>query len=81
MSRPNDVRDTLFIGGRWIPSSWAQTIAVIDSTTEEVIGTIPEGTTEDVEAAVRAALQAFPEWSATPVANRAPPSCPTSARR
>ncbi len=71
MSRPRtDVRDRLFIGGRWIPSSGSETIDVIDSTTEQVIGTVPEGTREDIDAAVAAAGQAFPEWSATPVDKR-----------
>jgi acyl-CoA reductase-like NAD-dependent aldehyde dehydrogenase len=71
MSRPPiDVRDRLFIGGRWIPSSGSATIDVIDSTTEQVIGTVPEGSIEDIDAAVAAARQAFPGWSATPVDRR-----------
>ena len=45
-------------------------IEVIDSTTEEVIGTVPEGTAEDIDRAVAAAAAAFPAWSATPVAER-----------
>ena len=56
MSRPpTDVRDRLFIGGRWIPSSGSETIDVIDSTTEQIIGSVPEGTREDIDAAVAAA--------------------------
>ena len=51
----SDVRHSLFIGGRWVPSTGSGTIDVIDSTTEEVIGTIPEGTAEDVDQAVAAA--------------------------
>ncbi len=71
MSHPStDVRDRLFIGGRWIPSSGSETIDVIDSTTEQVIGTVPEGTREDIDAAVAAARRAFPGWSATPVDRR-----------
>ncbi len=71
MSRSDtDVRDRLFIGGRWVPSSGSESIDVIDSTTEQVIGTVPEGTAEDIGAAVSAARQAFPGWSATPVATR-----------
>jgi acyl-CoA reductase-like NAD-dependent aldehyde dehydrogenase len=65
-----DVRDTLYIGGRWVPSTGAGTIAVIDSTTEEVIGTVPEGTVEDIDRAVAAAQEAFPGWAATPVGER-----------
>ncbi len=66
----SDVRDSLFIGGRWVPSTGSGSIDVIDSTTEEVIGTVPEGTVEDIDQAVAAAADAFPGWSTTPVAER-----------
>ena len=44
---------------------------VIDATTEEVMGRIPEGTAGDVDRAVAAAQAAFPTWAPTPVAERA----------
>jgi aldehyde dehydrogenase (NAD+) len=66
----SDVRDSLFIGGRWVPSTGSGSIDVIDSTTEAVIGTVPEGTVEDIDRAVAAAADAFPGWSTTPVAER-----------
>jgi len=65
------VRDKLYIGGAWVPSTGTGSIDVIDSTTEEVIGNVPEGTTDDIDRAVAAARGAFPAWSATPVAERA----------
>jgi len=65
------VRDKLYIGGAWVPSTGTGSIDVIDSTTEEVIGTVPEGTTDDIDRAVADARGAFPAWSATPVAERA----------
>src|SRR5665213_1941846 len=61
------VRDRLYIGGEWVPSAGSGTIDVIDSTTEAVMGTIPEGSTKDVDQAVAAARSAFPAWAATPV--------------
>ena len=64
------VRDRLYIGGEWVPSTGTGTIDVIDSTTEEVMGSIPEGSTKDVDLAVAAARAAFPVWSATPVEKR-----------
>src|SRR3954447_13870375 len=64
-------RDKLFIGGEWVASAGSGTIDVIDSTTEEVMGTIPEGTPEDVDRAVKAAREAFDAWSQTPMADRA----------
>ena len=63
-------RNELYIGGGWVPSTGSGTLEVIDSATEEVIGTVPEGTTEDIDRAVDAAAAAFPSWSATPVAER-----------
>jgi betaine-aldehyde dehydrogenase len=65
------VRDKLFINGRWVASTGSGTIDVINSTTEEVMGRIPEGTAGDVNAAVAAARAAFESWSTTPVEERA----------
>jgi acyl-CoA reductase-like NAD-dependent aldehyde dehydrogenase len=65
-----EIRDRLYIDGAWVPSTGTTTIDVIDSTTEAVIGTVPEGTTADIDAAVAAARAAFPAWSATPVEER-----------
>jgi aldehyde dehydrogenase (NAD+) len=66
-----DVRDKIYIGGSWVASTGSGTLDVIDSTTEEVMATIPEGTAEDVDRAVEAAAAAFPAWSATSREERA----------
>ena len=66
-----DVRDKIYIGGSWVPSTGTGTLSVIDSTTEAVMATIPEGTAEDVDKAVQAAAAAFPGWSATSREERA----------
>ncbi len=60
-----EVRDKLYIGGAWVPSTGTGVIEVVNSTTEEVIGTIPAGTPEDVDRAAHCAADAFAEWSAT----------------
>ena len=60
-----DVRDKLYIGGAWVSSRGTDVIEVVNSATEEVIGTIPAGTPEDVDRAARCAADAFGEWSAT----------------
>ena len=65
-----EVRDKLYIGGAWMASSGTGTIEVINSATEEVIGTVPAGTPDDVDDAVRAADDAFAAWSATSVEER-----------
>ena len=64
-------RDKLYIGGEWVDPSGAGTIEVINPTTEEVIGSVPEGTVEDADRAVLAARAAFEGWSQTPVYERA----------
>jgi aldehyde dehydrogenase (NAD+) len=61
-----DVRDKIYIDGAWAPSTGRGSLQVFDSNTEEPIGTIPEGTTEDVDKAVAAAAAAFEEWSSMP---------------
>jgi aldehyde dehydrogenase (NAD+) len=65
------VRDKLYIGGEWVDPSGSGTIEVLNSTTEEVIGSIPEGIPEDVDRAVKAARSAFDSWSQTSVQDRA----------
>jgi acyl-CoA reductase-like NAD-dependent aldehyde dehydrogenase len=65
-----EVRDKLYIGGSWVPSSGEGTLEVVNSATEVVMGTVPEGTPEDVDKAVKAAAEAFPSWSATSVEER-----------
>jgi aldehyde dehydrogenase (NAD+) len=65
------VRDRLYIGGEWVKPSGSGTLEVLDSTTQEVMGRIPEGTAGDVERAVAAARSAFETWSQTSVQERA----------
>jgi aldehyde dehydrogenase (NAD+) len=57
------VRDKLFIGGEWIDPTGDATIDVLNPSTEEVIGRVPEGTAEDADRAARAARAAFDGWS------------------
>jgi acyl-CoA reductase-like NAD-dependent aldehyde dehydrogenase len=64
------VRDKIYINGAWVSSTGTGTLDVINSGTEEVMATIPEGTAEDVDKAVQAAAAAFPAWSATSIEER-----------
>jgi acyl-CoA reductase-like NAD-dependent aldehyde dehydrogenase len=64
-------RETLYIDGAWVPSAGSGRIEVHSASTEEVIGSIPEGTATDVDRAARAARRAFESWSQTPVEERA----------
>jgi len=65
------VYDKLYIDGAWVPSTGTDTIDVIDPTTEQVCGVIPEGTPADVDAAVAAAKAAFEGgWGLTSLEER-----------
>jgi acyl-CoA reductase-like NAD-dependent aldehyde dehydrogenase len=63
-------RDRFFIGGEWVEPAGDGRIEVVDSTTEQVMGSVPEGTAEDLDRAVKAARQAFESWSQTSVEER-----------
>ncbi|MDB5798599.1 MAG: aldehyde dehydrogenase family protein [Paucimonas sp.] len=64
-------RDKLYINGQWTSPSGRKTIDVINASTEEVMGRIPEGDEKDAAAAVAAARAAFDSWSQTTPAARA----------
>ena len=64
------IRDKLYINGAWVDPAGSGSIDVVNPATEEVTGTIPEGTAEDVDRAVAAARAAFDSWSQTSVDER-----------
>ena len=51
----------LYIDGSWSGSDGDSVLTVLNPATEEVIGTVPEGSVSDVERAVAAARRAFDE--------------------
>ncbi len=65
--------DKLFIGGRWVEPSTPARIEVLNSATEALFLTVPEAREQDVEAAVRAARNAFDDgpWPQMSHAERA----------
>jgi aldehyde dehydrogenase (NAD+) len=64
-------KDKVFIGGEWVEPRGGEPIEVINSTTEEVIGTVPACSAEDADRAVGAARAAFDSWAATSREERA----------
>jgi betaine-aldehyde dehydrogenase len=58
-------RDAIYIGGEWVEANGEGTIDVVNPATEQTIGSVPVGSSSDVDAAVAAARSAFPEWSAS----------------
>ncbi len=59
-----------YIGGKWVPAISKDTIEVINPADESVVAVIPNAGELDVDQAVMAARQAFPEWSRSSVATR-----------
>lgn len=55
----------LFIGGEWIKPSSSKRIEVVGAATEEVIGSVPDGSEADIDLAVAAARRAFKSGWAT----------------
>src|SRR6478609_10481356 len=64
-------KDKIFIGGEWVEPEAAKALEVINSTTEETMGTIPACTAADADRAVLAARDAFESWSQTSREERA----------
>lgn len=65
------VKEKVFIGGAWVTPSGADPIEVVNSTTEEAIGTVPGCTPVEADRAVESARAAFESWSQTPREERA----------
>ncbi|WP_327091004.1 aldehyde dehydrogenase family protein [Nonomuraea sp. NBC_01738] len=59
------------IGGRLVPAADGRTIDSVNPATGEVWARVPAGGAADADAAVRAAREAFPRWSALPALGRA----------
>ena len=69
-ARTETTRETIYVDGRWIASTGIETIAVIDPTTAQAMGSVPAGSAADVDAAVAAATRAFPGWSEVSASER-----------
>jgi len=66
--------DELFIGGEWVKPQGSGRISVFAASTEEPVGSVPDGTNADIDVAVRAARQAFDDpsgWSSWSSEDRA----------
>lgn len=63
--------DKFFADGQWRTSTGSARIDVINPATEQVVGSVPDCSDADVDAAVQAARAAFASWSVTPPAQRA----------
>ena len=63
---------TFFIDGKWVQPHSSNRIEVVSATTEEVIGSVPEGSEADIDRAVVAARRALKEstWATCSPAER-----------
>ncbi len=60
-----------YINGQWVKAQSIETMPVHDSSTEELMATVPAGTADEAATAVLAARAAFDGWAALPVETRA----------
>ena len=60
-----------YVGGTWTEASATDTLPVTNPASGEEIGRTPLSAGADVDAAVRAAQEAFPAWRSTPSPHRA----------
>jgi phenylacetaldehyde dehydrogenase len=64
MSPTTKQQGQLLIGGKWVDAS-GDAYEVVNPATEELVGTAPQATVADAEAAAAAARDALPSWVAT----------------
>jgi len=60
-----------YLGGRWAEPSGSDVLTVTNPASGAELGKVAVSTAADVDAAVRAAREAFPSWRATPAPERA----------
>ena len=60
-----------FVGGEWVTAAEEGVEQIVNPSTGEVIAEVPKGTEADVDRAVQAAKQAYPEWRETTPGERA----------
>ncbi|MGQ0620652.1 MAG: aldehyde dehydrogenase [Panacagrimonas sp.] len=65
MSTDSYTRSAFYIGGQWLAPASNRRFTLINASTEEILGTVPEAVEADVDAAVAAARKAFDDssWS------------------
>jgi aldehyde dehydrogenase (NAD+) len=63
--------EQLYIDGKWVTPDGPGRLSVVNSATEQEMGSIPDGSPLDADRAVEAARAAFVAWSRTPATERA----------
>src|ERR687889_1451710 len=60
-----------YVAGRWTPATGDEALDVTNPATGETLARVPLSSAADVDAAVKAARAALPEWRARPAIERA----------
>ncbi|HSK16842.1 MAG TPA: aldehyde dehydrogenase family protein [Gaiellaceae bacterium] len=60
-----------YIGGEWTEAAGGETFESVNPATGETLGVFPSSTTEDMDGAVEAALDAYQSWRLVPAPKRA----------
>jgi aldehyde dehydrogenase (NAD+) len=63
--------EKIYVGGEWVATGASGRFDVTNSSTEELLGSIPAGSAADVDRATHAARAAFDAWAATSPQQRA----------
>ncbi|MBU0972708.1 MAG: aldehyde dehydrogenase family protein [Proteobacteria bacterium] len=66
-----NVYDKFYINGQWVSPFGTESVDVVNPCTEAVIARVTMGNEQDVDLAVAAARKALPDWSGTPISQRA----------
>ncbi|GAB7361489.1 hypothetical protein MBLNU230_g1545t1 [Neophaeotheca triangularis] len=61
---PNLFQDKCYINGQWVSSFSSKSFEVHNPATDDLIGSCPEATVDDMEHAIKSASMAFPAWKA-----------------
>jgi len=60
-----------FIDGKWVPSTTARMMPVVNPATGETVDSVPMGNADDADLAIISAASAFKQWRKVPMARRA----------
>lgn len=71
LSNPTLFVERAYIGGAWVGAASGATVSVDNPATGAIIGTVPDCSAADTQAAIDAAEVAFPAWKARTAGDRA----------
>jgi len=70
LARPDLFVEKMYINGQFVDAASKKTLPVVNPATEEIIGSVPMGGSEDTRQAIDAAYTALPKWARVPVRDR-----------